>query len=336
MQDLRKILFPFGWLYGGIVWLRNKFFDWKILSSKSYDFPVICVGNLSVGGTGKSPMIEYLIDLLKDKTQVATLSRGYKRKTEGFYLLNGEENASETGDEPLQFKTKFPKIHVAVDENRQHGIDKLCQLQPKPNVILLDDAFQHRKVTPNFSILLTAYDSLYKTDLMLPAGNLREPKSGANRANIVVVTKCPGNLSVEKQEKIKSKLKLKPSQSLYFSYIAYADFFTNGNKKISLNEIDRFCLVTGIAKPKPLVDHLKSKDLDFEHKRFPDHHNFSEKEIVSLRKEEIIITTEKDFMRLKGDLPKEKLFYLPIKTNFIGEKDKFDREILNFINNVIH
>jgi len=331
MQKIRKILFPFSWLYGGIVWLRNKFFDWNWVSSKSYDFPVICVGNLSVGGTGKSPMIEYLIRLLKDKYSTATLSRGYKRKTKGFYLVNKNDEAINTGDEPLQFKNKFSNIEVAVDENRQNGISQLRKLPSPPEIILLDDAFQHRKVKPGFSILLSSYDAIYSKDLMLPAGNLREPKSGAKRADIVVITKCPENISLKKQEKITKQLKLKPHQSVYFSYIKYADKITNEKEELDFENLKNFTLITGIAKPQPLVNFLKEKDLNFSHLNFPDHHNFSAKEIKELNKLDFILTTEKDFMRLKHVISLEKLFYLPIQQDFIKNKENFDNEILDWV-----
>src|SRR5699024_7013116 len=331
MQKIRKILFPFSWLYGGIVWLRNKFFDWNWVSSKAYDFPVICVGNLSVGGTGKSPMIEYLIRLLKDKYSTATLSRGYKRKTKGFYLVNKNDEAINTGDEPLQFKNKFSNIEVAVDENRQNGISQLRKLPSPPEIILLDDAFQHRKVKPGFSILLSSYDAIYSKDLMLPAGNLREPKSGAKRADIVVITKCPENISLKKQEKITKQLKLKPHQSVYFSYIKYADKITNEKEELDFENLKNFTLITGIAKPQPLVNFLKEKDLNFSHLNFPDHHNFSAKEIKELNKLDFILTTEKDFMRLKHVISLEKLFYLPIQQDFIKNKENFDNEILDWV-----
>lgn len=332
MKNLRKILFPLGWLYGGIVSLRNKFFDWKILPSKSYDFPIISVGNLSVGGTGKSPMTEYLVRLLREKFKVATLSRGYKRKTSGFYLLEGNEEAIMTGDEPLQFKTKFPEIEVAVDEDRQNGIRELRKLDSQPEVIILDDAFQHRKVKPGFSIVLTAYDSIYTNDLMLPAGNLREPRSGAKRADLIVVTKCPPELSQQEMNRIEKKLAPKPFQQIYFSYIAYADFITNGKTQIPLKELNHsFELVTGIAKPQPLVDFLQLKNLDFTHSKFPDHHNFTEKELEDLREKDFILTTEKDFMRLKNEIPLDRLFYLPIQQDFVQNRKNFDNQIRSWV-----
>lgn len=334
MQILRYLLFPFSLLYGLIVRLRNKLFDWNILSSKSYDFPVICVGNLSVGGTGKTPMVEYLANLLKDNYQIATLSRGYKRKTKGFYLLGGDENALQTGDEPLQFKSKFPKIHVAVDENRQNGIAALRKLSNPPEIVLLDDAFQHRKVTPGLAILLTAYNSIYKKDFILPTGNLREPRSGAKRADVVVVTKCPVNISGATRGKIKKLLQLKKHQSLYFTFINYADYITNGVTIIPIKDLKSdFTLVTGIAKPSPLVKFLRDSGLTFTHQLFPDHHNFTTDEIDRLKKEDFILTTEKDFMRLKSEIALEKLFYLPIRQDFITNKDGFDLQITNWVKN---
>lgn len=331
LENIRKLLLPFAWLYGSIVWLRNKFFDWGWFSSKCYDFPVICVGNLSVGGTGKSPMVEYLIHLLKDNYSVATLSRGYKRETTGYYLLTGMETAKEVGDEPLQFKTKFPDIRVAVDGDRRHGIEQLRKKEPQSEIIILDDAFQHRKVRSGLSILLTSYDAIYKTDRMLPAGNLREPKSGARRAQIVVISKCPPDISKQEQSRLKKKLNLNPNQSLFFSTIAYADHVINDEKKMALKSLKNFCLVTGIAKPKPLVNYLKAKNLNFKHKCFPDHHNFTAQEITLLKKEEFLLTTEKDFMRLKAEISSEKLFYLPINQKFISDKKGFSQRIIRFI-----
>lgn len=335
MKVLRYILFPFSILYGGVVWLRNKAFDLGVLNSKSYDFPVICVGNLSVGGTGKSPMVAYLIQLFHSKYRVATLSRGYKRESKGFYLLNGTEAATQVGDEPLQFKTNFNDINVAVDENRQHGIAELQKLKPSPQIIVLDDAFQHRKVNPGFSIVLTAYDDIYATDFMLPTGNLREPISGANRANILVVTKCPEDLSTEAQMRIASKLKPKSYQSVYFTKIEYAHTVTNCEVEIDLNELRKFTLVTGIANPKPLVQKLKKQNLDFEHINFPDHHNFSAKELKRLKQQELIVTTEKDFMRLKGKLSSDKLFYLPIHIAFLSRQEQFKQEVSSYLSAIL-
>ncbi|GHA46462.1 tetraacyldisaccharide 4'-kinase [Salinimicrobium marinum] len=312
--------------------LRNTFYDHGIFESHRFDLPVICVGNLSVGGTGKSPMVEYLISLLQEKSKVATLSRGYKRTTTGFHLLNGNESAAETGDEPLQFKTKFPEVMVAVDEKRRHGIEQLLKLEPKPEVILLDDAFQHRKVSAGLNIILTPHSNLYTKDLVLPAGNLREPVSGADRAGIVVVTKCPENLKEEEKERIAKSLKLNEDQELFFSTIAYNSVALSADAPVELETFrgKDLCVVTGIANPDPFIEYLKKQGIQFEHLEFPDHHNFTASELETIQKHPLVLTTEKDFMRLKGELPKETLFYLPIKTKFLGRKEKFDKMIENY------
>lgn len=312
--------------------LRNKLYDRGIFSSKAYNLPIIAVGNLSVGGTGKSPMVEYLVSLLKDRQQVATLSRGYKRSSKGFHLLSGKESAAEVGDEPLQFKRKFPEITVAVDESRQHGIEQLLKQASPPEVIVLDDAFQHRKVSAGLYILLTPYGHLYSDDLVLPAGNLREPKTGAVRADLVVVTKCPENLSGEERQEIRVRLNLRPEQELFFSSISYSNSIFGKNEVLPLKDLQKrhFTLVTGIANPKPLVGFLKQYSSDFEHIAFPDHHNFNASEIKALSSKELILTTEKDYMRLKNEIPEEKIFYLPIATRILGREEEFERQVLDF------
>lgn len=332
MSILRKLLFPFALLYGLITGLRNFLYSSHILKSKAYEFPVICVGNLNTGGTGKSPMIEYLIKMLRQDCRIACLSRGYKRKTKGYQLLRGDESGTEVGDEPLQFKRKFPEALVAVDENRQHGIEKL--LKEKAEVILLDDAFQHRKVKAGLNILLTAYSDLYVDDFMLPTGNLRESYSGAGRAKIVIVTKCPENLTRAEQERIRVKLELRNYQKLFFSYIKYAEEIFSSETKMKLTSLKNtdFTLVTGIAKPKPLTTFLKKMQLNFTNKAFSDHHNFSQAELDRLKRENLILTTEKDFMRLSGKLPVEKLFYLPIEAGFLNAEDEFKETIREFLN----
>jgi len=334
MNLLRKILFPFAVLYGFITSVRNFLFDKGILKSYSFDLPIIAVGNLSVGGTGKTPQIEYLIRLLSSKYKVATLSRGYKRKSEGFVLADATSNAAVLGDEPFQFFQKFKDIQVAVDANRKNGIEQLLAQTVKPQVILLDDAFQHRKVKAGFYILLTSYGDLYSDDFILPTGNLRESRSGAQRANIIVVTKCPPNLSVEKQENIKSKLKISSDQDLYFSCIAYDDFVFSENKTIPVKEIlntDKL-LLAGIAKPEPFFNYLKQPDDVC--LTFPDHHHFEEKDLSEIKLQaqgKIIITTEKDYVRLKDQLPAEQLFYLPIKSEFLSGAANFDKTILDYV-----
>jgi tetraacyldisaccharide 4'-kinase len=331
---LRKILFPFAILYGFITSIRNFLFDKGILKSYSYDVPVIAVGNLSVGGTGKTPQIEYLIRLLSPKYKVATLSRGYKRKSEGFVLADSSSNAEILGDEPFQFYTKFKNIQVAVDADRKNGIEQLLSQTEKPEIILLDDAFQHRKVKAGFYILLTSYGDLYSDDFILPTGNLRESRSGARRANIVIVTKCPANLSLDEQEQLKTKLQLASNQELYFSYIDYDDCVYSEDKSMKVSEIRNVdkLLLAGIAKPNPFFAYLQGEN--DEKLVFSDHHHFTEEDILEIKNKsqnKIIITTEKDFVRLTGSIPKEKLFYLPIRSSFLFESENFDKTITNYV-----
>ncbi|MDI5895490.1 tetraacyldisaccharide 4'-kinase [Flavobacterium algoritolerans] len=342
MNLLRKLLFPFAILYGLITSIRNFLFDKGILKSYSFDLPIIAVGNLSVGGTGKTPQIEYLIRLLSDKYKIATLSRGYKRQSKGFILAEASSNAAILGDEPFQFYKKFATIQVAVDADRKNGIEQLLSQQEKPEVILLDDAFQHRKVKAGFYILLTSYGDLYSDDFMLPTGNLRESRSGAKRANVIIVTKCPFNLSLEQQYDIKNRLKVSEDQELYFTFIAYEDFIYSENRKINVNEIQSAAklLVAGIAKPEPFFAYLQ--DTNDVCLSFPDHHNFTDKDILEIKnlaQNNIIITTEKDYVRLKGSLPSEQLFYLPIQSSFVSgpdsevseRGDNFDKTIIDYV-----
>jgi len=334
MKLLRKIFFPFAVLYGFITSIRNFLFDKGILKSTSFAIPVIAVGNLSVGGTGKTPQIEYLIRLLSDKYKIATLSRGYKRKSEGFVLADKTSNAEILGDEPFQFYQKFPDIMVAVDANRTNGITQLLSQQEKPEIILLDDAYQHRKVKAGFYILLTSYDDLYADDFMLPTGNLRESRSGANRANIVIVTKCVKDLSDEKQAQIRLKLKLNGSQQLFFTFIDYDDAVYGQNGKLPVNEIknEPKLLLAGIAKPTPFFDYLKNENDTC--LTFPDHHHFSDADLQSIQdkaKNKKIITTEKDYVRLKDSKLASQLYYLPIKSSFINNRHNFDAAILEYI-----
>lgn len=327
MKFLRKLLFPFSLIYGAITALRNTLYNIGWLKSHSYNLPIICVGNLSTGGTGKSPMVEFLINSLKEHYTVSVLSRGYKRKTKGFFKVMTDSTVPEVGDEPLQFKRKFPQITIAVCEIRSVGIEKL---KSSSNLIILDDAFQHRKVNPSISILLTSYGDLYVDDWMLPAGNLREPRWGANRADILVVTKCPENLSKKEMETIKDKLNPKPHQQVHFTKIVYGQEIMNYKSAIPLTDMQnkKFTLVTGIANPKPLIEFLKNHNLEFNHKSFPDHHDFTASEIGFLDENEFILTTEKDFMRLQPSIKNSQLYYLPIKVSFLnGTSDKFIQRI---------
>ena len=334
MKLLRYILFPVVPFYYLVTWLRNKCYDLGVFKSTSYNFPVICVGNLSVGGTGKTPMIEYLIRLLSSEYKLATLSRGYKRKTDGFIVADTHTTVADIGDEPFQFYNKFKDVIVSVDANRVEGIAHLRELATVPEVVLLDDAFQHRKVKAGFYIMLTAYDKLYATDFVLPTGDLREPRSGAKRANIIVVTKCPTGISVDEKNRIKALLQVASHQTVVFSEIMYANTMVSLKSEEPLAHLkDKpFTLVTGIAKAQPLVDYLKAKGLEFQHMNFKDHHDFTEKEICTLKAQAFILTTEKDFMRLSADFKSSKtpLFYLPIEVQ-IDELEVFNTLVKTFV-----
>lgn len=332
MKLLRYILFPIVPIYFLVTWFRNVLFDKGVFVSKSYDFPVICVGNLSVGGTGKTPMIEYLIRLLKDNKRVATLSRGYKRSTEGFYLADENANASTLGDEPFQFYSQFKSaIQVAVDADRQNGIASLMQQNIPPEIILLDDAFQHRKVSAGLYILLTTYNNLYSDDWVLPTGNLREPRSGAKRAQIIIVTKCPEQLSDSDKDQLVRKLNPEEHQQVFFSAIRYGEDVCSDTENRPLESLNNFTLITGIANANPLVEYLTKKQLNFKHINYNDHHAFTAKDIMAFKNDACILTTEKDFMRLKrfNEL-QGKLFYLPIEVS-IDRSDFFNTKILEFV-----
>lgn len=334
MNFFRKLLFPFAVLYGFVTSVRNYLYDIGIFKSHTFDIPIIAVGNLSVGGTGKTPQIEYLIRLLSNKYKLATLSRGYKRKSKGFVLADADSNAAVLGDEPYQFYQKFPEIQVAVDANRVNGITQLLSQNEKPEVILLDDAFQHRKVKAGFYIMLTAYDDLYCDDLVLPAGNLRESRAGVERADVVIVTKCPPQLTLMQQKEIKPRLRLNPRQQLFFTFIAYDGFVYSEEKRIPTEElatVDKL-LLAGIAKPESFFAYLQAAQNAT--MVFPDHHDFTQQDLEKIKEKatnKIIITTEKDYVRLKGKLPKEQLFYLPIKTSFLSNQEDFDKTILDYV-----
>lgn len=329
MRGLRKILFPFAILYGFITSIRNYFFDLGLLSSKKYKLPIVAVGNLNIGGTGKSPMVEYLIRLLQDEYKLATLSRGYRRKSKGFVLAGEGVTSNELGDEPMQFYSKYKKCSVAVDADRQNGINKLQEFV-NPEVIVLDDAYQHRKVKAGFYVLLTKYNDLYIDDFILPAGNLREARKSANRADVIIVTKCPKELRKSEQVKILKRIKPLKNQKVFFSSIEYDENVFNDERSFVLSDLkSSFTLVTGIASPKPLLEYLNELGLKYDHISFKDHHHFSEKDIELLAAKELIITTEKDYMRLKGRL--RNVMYLPIQTQFLNRGEEFDQLIFNYI-----
>lgn len=348
MNLLRLILYPFSLLYGTITWVRNKCFDKNILRSTSFELPVISVGNLTLGGTGKSPHIEYLIRLLSDKYKVATLSRGYKRKTMGFILADDSSTAKDIGDEPFQFKSKFDNIQVAVDEKRVNGIEKLQDINPDLDVVLLDDAFQHRYVKPGLSILLTDFHNLYNQDYLVPSGSLREFRSGAHRADIIVVTKCARVLSPLTRTRINDELKPQHHQKLYFSYIEHGVFKAIPGIKFTPDTEKKYAtilLFAGIANSYPLEYYLKNICIELEIVKFPDHYHYNKKDIIRiveafdriLTRNKVIVTTEKDAMRLLHPefielLKHYPVCYVPIEIKFHKEdKIKFENQINDYV-----
>jgi len=351
---IQKSLYPLSFLYGLGVNLRNKMFDWGILRSKSYDIPVICIGNITVGGTGKTPHTEYLIKLLKKEFKVAVLSRGYKRKSKGFVLATPTSSAREIGDEPYQIKQKFPEITVSVDKDRCHGIETLCdnKKESELNVILLDDAFQHRYVNPGMSILLVDFNRLICDDALLPAGRLREPLSGKNRANIVIVTKCPRLMKPMDFRIITKRLDLYPYQQLYFTSYKYGNLtpiFPGSNiRKRTLAQIEKdekILLLTGIASPKQLLQDLERYSSQITPLTFADHHDFTENDLKTLKEtfdnlsgeKKIIITTEKDAARLTqftnlDETLQKNIFALPIEVKFLlSQEDAFNQNIIEYV-----
>ena len=331
MKLLRLLLFPFSILYGLGVILRNLAYDFGIFRSQQFQLPVISIGNLSVGGSGKSPMAEYLVRLLKDKYKIATLSRGYGRKTKGFLLVNAVADSSETGDEPLQFKRKFRDLTVAVCEDRASGISKL---ERDHELIILDDAFQHRAVKPGLSILLFEYSSLFKHQWLLPTGDLREPLWAVKRADAVVITKCPENMGTDQQNTIRSRFQLNETDRLFFSFLKYGNLKPlNGNAPErslnSINEESKVILLTGIANASPLVAELAAHGSELIQHQYPDHHQLNAKNITkhvnSLNElggnDNLIITTEKDAQRLniagiREQLKSLSVYYLPVEAEF--------------------
>jgi tetraacyldisaccharide 4'-kinase len=329
MKYLRRLLFPLSLLYGLVMMIRNWLYDAGILQSKQFGIPVISVGNLEAGGAGKSPMTEYLVRLFKADYRLATLSRGYGRKTKGFVVADNGSTAADVGDEPAQFRRKFGDITVAVCENRVKGID---QLKHAHNLIILDDAYQHRAVKPGFSILLFDYGTIKAPQLLLPAGNLREPFSGRWRADVLIVSKCPGDMAVEEQARIAAELEPLPYQYLFFTTIAYMPLLDLAGKDqgVTIDAGTTVFLLTGIANPEPLVKHIKHYTQSIEHHKYPDHHPFTLKNISKLAGEfngcaaqkKLIITTEKDAQRLLEhglhDAVKQlPLMVMPIITEFL-------------------
>ncbi|MFZ4705302.1 MAG: tetraacyldisaccharide 4'-kinase [Bacteroidales bacterium] len=348
MEIIRILLLPLAVIYRVIMALRNMLFDVHLFSSTYFNIPVISVGNLSTGGTGKTPHVEYLLRLLQPGFSLATLSRGYGRTTKGFRIAGEKDKTPEVGDEPLQYFKKFPGIVVAVDESRRHGITQLLDLNPVPDVILLDDAFQHRWVKPGLSLLLTDYQKLYSDDYLLPAGSLREPISGAKRADIIIVTKSPKVLSPIISREIVAKLKPKADQQILFSYIRHGDWtpFGGGSAQSPPSKrVNTIMLVAGIANSYPLQEHLRQNCEELVTISFPDHHRYSRKDMDLIQtsfekivsRNRIIITTEKDAMRLLCQQYEKWVsllpwYYIPIEIEFHKEnKEQFNKLILNYV-----
>ncbi len=344
LKSFRILLFPFSLLYGFIIIIRNYLFDKNIIKSVSFNLPIIAVGNLSIGGTGKSPMVEYLLTLLKDKHKAGTLSRGYKRKTKGYVLAHAATTALEIGDEPMQFHQKFPYVAVAVGEERILAIPQLLHDRPETNVIILDDAFQHRSIKPGFNILLTACNDLFTGDFFLPTGNLRDQRSSYKRAEVIVITKCPADMSEEDKDEIKKQIKPLPNQKIFFTTIIYGHpyhIINKGERTITIN--DEVLLVCGIANPAPLKNYLGQNTMTYTLLSFSDHHIFTITDLIEIRKkfedisaeQKMIITTEKDAVRLikfKEELIALPLFVLPVQHRFLfNEGIQFDGIINTFI-----
>ena len=344
---MRKVLlFPFSLLYGIAVILRNLFYDLGVFNVNKFKSPVISVGNLVAGGSGKTPFIEYLIKLLSSHYRLATLSRGYGRKTKGFILVSETANASLIGDEPMLYHTKYKDIMVATGEDRNEAINKLLALQQKPEVILMDDAYQHRSVKPGLNILLLEYDSLFVVNLLLPAGNFREPFFYRQRADIIVVTKTPASLDEHKRRKAVRKINPSHKQRVWFSYVQYLNIKPVNDIKLNFmpGKKTKVLLLTGIANPIPLKTYVESTYTLARLLRFADHYDFSETDLKRIRRvfeniggdEKIIITTEKDYMRLKKENLKSivdtlPVYTLPISIKFLhGDAEIADNTILEY------
>ena len=322
MKLLQSVLFPFSLLYGTIIALRNILFDKGILNTQTPKIPNVGVGNLSVGGTGKSVVIDYIISIFKEQYSLVLISRGYKRKTKGVIVANSNSTAYEIGDEPYQFLSKH-NVGIIVSEKRERALKVISEFKKLPDIILFDDIMQHRFITPQCLIVTTTYSEPFFRDNLLPAGRLRESPKQIKRAQIILINKCPDNISIKDQTLFINKIKPLACDRVYFTTIAYENSVKNKLKSINLSSIkNSFLLITGIANPKYLVDYLNKKGLDFLHLKYPNHHNFKENEIKEIRRQQKgrkIITTEKDFGRLENYFTSNELFFIPIKLKFIGD-----------------
>ncbi len=354
---LKILLQPIAFIYGLITLLRNRLYDGHFLKVSKFDVHTIGVGNLSVGGAGKTPLVEYLIRLLRqEEPKLATLSRGYKRKTSGFLLADENSTAEDIGDEPLIYKYKY-NVQVAVDASRVNGVKKLITLEENaPKIILLDDVFQHRAIRCGLNIVVSDYNNLFFKDTMLPAGTLREFKSGIVRADLIIITKTPDRTSPVEIRNILKDVNPKAHQQVFFSYLQYGDLYsiTNANEKIdTLNDLFRYRVISfaGIANAQPMVNYLKEYAADVKHLQFNDHHEFSIKDLEDIERyynsfeggNKILVTTEKDFMRLKSNLvwkiaQRMNIYILPVEMTFKDKEEEFNQVILKYVraNRIYH
>lgn len=350
MIKINRWLLPLSWLYGIAVAFRNALFEMGILKSCAFDVPVISIGNITVGGAGKTPHVEYLVRLLHERIHVAVLSRGYKRKTKGYILADEGSRSTDIGDEPCQMKRKFPDIYVAVDKNRCHGIDRLTsdETTSDTDVVLLDDAFQHRYVRPGINILLVDYHRLIIYDRLLPAGRLREPLHGKSRADMVIVTKCPIDLKPMEYRVLTKAMDLYPFQELYFTTMKYGKMYQLfGNEQICLEDVSKQAtalLITGIASPAQMQMDMEKHFKNIINLSFSDHHRYRNRDIAAINHtfnsvggEKIIITTEKDAERLIDadgfdEAVRKAMYVLPISVEFMLEQgEHFDEKILSYV-----
>jgi tetraacyldisaccharide 4'-kinase len=346
LKSFRILLLPFALLFGLIVIIRNWMYDKNILKSSSFGLPLICVGNLSVGGTGKSPMVEFLVLHLKGRFKVATLSRGYKRKTKGYALANETTTAIDIGDEPMQFYKKFPDVPIAIGEERMVAIPQLLHDQPETQVVILDDAFQHRAIKAGLNILLTDYGNLFTRDFFLPTGDLRDAKSGYKRAEIIIVTKCKPELSAEEKTGLVKEINPQSNQKIFFSAIAYGvPYHITHRTFYHIDENTEVLLVTGIANPRSLKFFLEERVHIYHMMHYNDHHIFSIDDLRDIKKrfrnmdaqKKIILTTEKDAMRLlkfSNEIDNMAIYVMPIEHKFLfNEEQLFLKEVTGFIEN---
>ena len=346
---LKLLLYPLALIYGAIVWVRNRMYDTGMSSSIKFAPPVIAIGNLSTGGTGKTPHVEYLIKLLQDRYRVATMSRGYKRSTEGFLMADDNTNALKIGDEPMQYHLKFPEAIVSVAEQRITGIPQLLLKRPDIEVVLLDDAYQHRSVKAGKNILITDYTKPFYKDYVLPFGTLREGRSSYKRADFIIVSKCPPQLSAQEAQDMETRINKKEHQQVYFSSIKFEAPYNFIDGSPANLQGANIVLVTGIARPEPLTEHLKSIGADVHNLSYPDHHYFGSQDLNEIKStydnwqasNKVIATTEKDAARLHLHMDKIKAWNIPVvvipisMSILFGKEQEFNSQIEAYVEEVI-